>query len=195
MTHLYFCNSPLLCSRNTFGSRNPIFTNTTFLLLLSMANFFNKLFAAAALLASSQLSAQEMNIDMNQKGHAVGENLYGIFFEEINHAGDGGLYAELVKNRNFEEHVVPSGTTYRDGFAVAPHSLNYEHGNYRDWKIRWDMDSLKMDGERECHLRHHRRKPTAPRDSPCHTHPDRKPRSGAGKLRILGYAYHRQRKI
>ena len=36
--------------------------------------------------------------------------------------------------------------TYKDGFAVAPHSLNYEHGGYRDWKIKWDTDSLKMDG-------------------------------------------------
>lgn len=73
-------------------------------------------------------------------------SLYGVFFEEINHAGDGGLYAELVRNRNFEEHVIPSGMTYKDGFAVAPHSLNYEHGGYRDWKIKWDTDSLKMDG-------------------------------------------------
>lgn len=28
---------------------------------------------------------------------------YGLFFEEINHAGEGGLYAELVKNRSFED--------------------------------------------------------------------------------------------
>lgn len=29
-------------------------------------------------------------------------NLYGLFFEDINHAADGGLYAELVQNRSFE---------------------------------------------------------------------------------------------
>ena len=92
------------------------------------------------------MQAQEIYVDLNKKGHNVDESLYGVFFEEINHAGDGGLYAELVRNRNFEEHVVPSGTTYKDGFAVAPHSLNYEHGGYRDWKIKWDTDSLKMDG-------------------------------------------------
>jgi alpha-L-arabinofuranosidase len=33
--------------------------------------------------------------------------LYGIFFEEINHAGDGGLYAELLRNRSFEESSQP----------------------------------------------------------------------------------------
>ena len=28
--------------------------------------------------------------------------MYGLFFEDINYAADGGLYAELVKNRSFE---------------------------------------------------------------------------------------------
>jgi alpha-N-arabinofuranosidase len=28
--------------------------------------------------------------------------MYGIFFEDINLAADGGVYAELVKNRSFE---------------------------------------------------------------------------------------------
>lgn len=99
-----------------------------------------------ALAPAAIMHGQAIEIDLGKKGHDVPKSLYGIFFEEINHSGDGGLYAELVKNRNFEEHVVPSGTTYKDGWAVAPHSLNYEHGNYRDWKIKWDTDSLKMDG-------------------------------------------------
>jgi alpha-L-arabinofuranosidase len=33
---------------------------------------------------------------------AISENLYGLFYEDINHAADGGLYAELVQNRSFE---------------------------------------------------------------------------------------------
>src|SRR4051812_142270 len=35
------------------------------------------------------------------KAH-VQPTMYGIFFEDINLAGDGGVYAELVKNRSFE---------------------------------------------------------------------------------------------
>ncbi len=106
--------------------------------LKSITSFaFLSLWAAAA--------AQQATVDVSKKGNPIDDSLYGVFFEEINHAGDGGIYAELVRNRNFEEHVVPSGTTYQDGFAVAPHSLNYEHGGYRDWKIKWDLDSLKMD--------------------------------------------------
>lgn len=104
--------------------------------------------ALTALLLTSwtAMNGQQITVDLGEKGSNVDESLYGVFFEEINHAGDGGIYAELVKNRNFEEHVLPSGTIYKDGYAVAPHSLNYEHGNYRDWKIKWDTDSLKMDG-------------------------------------------------
>lgn len=40
-------------------------------------------------------------VNTNQKGDALGD-LYGIFFEDLNHAADGGLYPELVMNRAFE---------------------------------------------------------------------------------------------
>jgi alpha-L-arabinofuranosidase len=42
-------------------------------------------------------------VQADQPGVSISSNLFGIFFEEINHAGDGGLYAELVRNRSFEE--------------------------------------------------------------------------------------------
>ena len=107
---------------------------------------YRNILSGAIIVAGLSASAQTIGIDLSKKGHDVPESLYGVFFEEINHAGDGGIYAELVKNRNFEEHVLPSGMTYKDGYAVAPHSLNYEHGGYRDWKVKWDTYSLKMDG-------------------------------------------------
>lgn len=44
-----------------------------------------------------------MNIDATQRGPLTSPYQWGLFFEEINHAGDGGLYAELVRNRSFEE--------------------------------------------------------------------------------------------
>ena len=43
--------------------------------------------------ACSKPDAQ-ISIDAAQRGANVPSSLYGIFFEEINHAGDGGLYAE-----------------------------------------------------------------------------------------------------
>jgi alpha-L-arabinofuranosidase len=41
--------------------------------------------------------------------------MYGIFLEEINHGVDGGLYAELVRNRAFEDSRAPEGYVLRDG--------------------------------------------------------------------------------
>ena len=46
-------------------------------------------------------------INLQEKGAGIAPSMYGVFFEEINHAGDGGLYAELVQNRSFEEHEMP----------------------------------------------------------------------------------------
>ena len=44
---------------------------------------------------------QTFQINTKEKREATGD-LFGIFFEDINHAADGGLYAELVQNRAFE---------------------------------------------------------------------------------------------
>ena len=42
------------------------------------------------------------DIDLSKHGAPISSTQYGIFFEDINFAADGGLYAELVKNRSFE---------------------------------------------------------------------------------------------
>jgi len=44
----------------------------------------------------------ELLIEANQPGAEVKNTMYGIFFEDINYAADGGLYAEMIKNRSFE---------------------------------------------------------------------------------------------
>jgi len=41
----------------------------------------------------------------------VSEDLYGLFFEDINRAGDGGIYPEMIRNRSFEDSLVPAGCT------------------------------------------------------------------------------------
>ena len=50
-----------------------------------------------------------IEIDGNSIGDKIPPSLYGVFFEEITHAGDGGLYAEMVQNRGFEDGTLPSG--------------------------------------------------------------------------------------
>lgn len=95
---------------------------------------------------TAMAQTQPIRVDINKKGAVVSPNLYGIFFEEISHAGDGGLYAELVQNRGFEEHVLPSGMTYKKGRAYAPDAMNYEHRNNRKWNIPWNIEEKKMTG-------------------------------------------------
>lgn len=104
---------------------------------------------AALLLTSAFTTAAQtdpIRIDLGQKGAVVSPNLYGIFFEEISHAGDGGLYAELIQNRGFEEHVLPSGMIWRNGRAYAPDAMNYEHRTNRNWNIPWNLEEKKMTG-------------------------------------------------
>lgn len=69
-------------------------------------NMNKKRLLSCIIAASSLLGAyaQPHTFDVNTKkvGAAVQPTMYGIFFEDINYAADGGLYGELVKNRSFE---------------------------------------------------------------------------------------------
>ena len=76
--------------------------------------------AFALLLAAGSQPQAEITIDVAQHGADIPSSMYGIFFEEINHAGDGGLYAELVQNRGFEDTSVPEGYRVKDGKLYPP---------------------------------------------------------------------------
>jgi alpha-L-arabinofuranosidase len=43
-----------------------------------------------------------ITVDPSTQGAKIDKTMYGVFFEDINRAADGGLYAELVQNRSFE---------------------------------------------------------------------------------------------
>lgn len=61
--------------------------------------------AALTLVAGIALNAQNphhMVVQANKTGAEIQPTMYGLFFEDINYGADGGLYAELVKNRSFE---------------------------------------------------------------------------------------------
>ncbi|CAL9318927.1 alpha-L-arabinofuranosidase C-terminal domain-containing protein [Streptomyces sp. SudanB182_2057] len=67
--------------------------------------------AGAVLLATAGLPAPAhaeevadyaITVDPSATGPAISRTMYGVFFEDINRAADGGLYAELVQNRSFE---------------------------------------------------------------------------------------------
>jgi alpha-L-arabinofuranosidase len=50
-------------------------------------------------LATAQVT---LRVDTERPGPAINPAMWGVFFEDINFAADGGLWAELVKNRSFE---------------------------------------------------------------------------------------------
>ena len=58
------------------------------------------LLLAVGLTATAQTHV--MDVNTKKLGAPVQPTMYGIFFEDINYAADGGLYAEMVKNRSFE---------------------------------------------------------------------------------------------
>lgn len=56
----------------------------------------------AAPLAVGDEPAFRLTVHNDRQGAAFSPTMHGIFFEDINYAADGGLYAELVQNRSFE---------------------------------------------------------------------------------------------
>ncbi|MGJ5895921.1 alpha-L-arabinofuranosidase C-terminal domain-containing protein [Streptomyces niveiscabiei] len=67
------------------------------------------LLATAALPTTAHAAAPTdytITVDPAAKGATIDDTMYGVFFEDINRAADGGLYAELVQNRSFEYSTV-----------------------------------------------------------------------------------------
>lgn len=101
----------------------------------------------AALTLMSGLTAQaqthQFDIQAQKLGAPVQSTMYGIFFEDINFAADGGLYAELVKNRSFEfpyalQGWKPAGKvevrTDNPAYDRCPH---YARMSYSGHKEHW----------------------------------------------------------
>jgi len=58
--------------------------------------------ALVSFAAATLASAATLTVDVAKPGATINPAMWGIFFEDINFGADGGLYAELVKNRGFE---------------------------------------------------------------------------------------------
>src|ERR1700691_6652510 len=58
--------------------------------------------ALAAIVNQTISSAATIEVQADKPGAKINPAMWGIFFEAINFGADGGLYAELVKNRSFE---------------------------------------------------------------------------------------------
>jgi len=67
--------------------------------------------AGFSLFGQSTESDYLIKMDVDKIGSTIQPTMYGVFFEDINFGADGGLYAELIKNRSFEFEYPFTGWT------------------------------------------------------------------------------------
>ncbi len=70
----------------------------------SLGKIFSAFALAAFIVQSSSAQAPKLTLDLTKPGANVSPMLYGLMTEEINHSYDGGLYAELIRNRVFKDN-------------------------------------------------------------------------------------------
>jgi alpha-L-arabinofuranosidase len=103
------------------------------------------LLCLAALDSRAQSPAAHLTIHADQQTSPVSPTLYGLMTEEINYSYDGGLYAEMVRNRTF--HSDWSGVLYwyllENGNAVARMTVDKDTGPSDALKT-----SLRLDVEK-----------------------------------------------
>lgn len=105
------------------------------------------LIASGALVACSPTEESvpvSVTLNVAEKGATVSPSMYGVFFEEINHAGDGGLYAELVQNRSFEEKEMPEGYYVENGRLKPAPVHNHETGRVNHGaSFHWNNEPVR----------------------------------------------------
>lgn len=79
------------------------------------------------LVLSGGTTEYAMTIDQKDKGVDISQELFGVFYEDINSSADGGLSTELVKNNSFENYQNIHATT-------AP----AVKGDQASWKLHWN---------------------------------------------------------
>lgn len=109
--------------------------------------------------ASPCMAQGTLYVDAARRGHDINPGMYGIFFEEINHSGDGGLYAEMIQNRGFEEQTIPGGFHEIAANRIQTDSfIEYNTLTTRQLTWDWDYTAKKMTGwridSRGCEMSH-----------------------------------------
>lgn len=98
--------------------------------------------ASAALSVPAHAGEGAITIDATKLGARVPSSLYGVFLEEISNSGEGGLYAELIQNRAFEDAKIPLGCRVENGRLIPPRTDHYwTPGKPSDWWMPWEVRS------------------------------------------------------
>ena len=99
--------------------------------------------ASAQPLIKNRPASDLITIRLDQPGAKISPTMWGIFFEDINLGADGGIYAELVKNRSFEFNKPLMGWTIKgnkvkegDLLIVNRKTLNSANPRYLHASVR-----------------------------------------------------------
>ena len=86
-----------------------------------------------------------MNIRTKETRFPVASDLYGLFFEDISRAGDGGLYPEMLRNRSFEDSLMPEGCVSEDGGKTFVSPTGWiEEFNNGEGMTQWVKDNVMI---------------------------------------------------
>ena len=114
--------------------------------MTTMDNFMRKILLSVLLVAAFAVSAgaqsHELTIDLKHNGAPVQKTMYGLFIEDVNFAADGGLYAELIKNRSFDFPYPFTGWQFAGNVEVKndgpfERNPNYVRLNGSDHPHKW----------------------------------------------------------
>src|SRR3954468_24058333 len=88
------------CGSKASWSRREIFAHSfiTFMKRSAAICLLVPLLALSAFAAPANV----LTVALDAPAKPISPDLFGIFFEDLNYAADGGLYAELIQNRSFE---------------------------------------------------------------------------------------------
>lgn len=92
-----------------------------------------------------QLGAATLTVQADRPAHRISPTLWGIFFEDINLSADGGIYAELVRNRSFEDSDKPEHWTLLERGAEAKMAINLENPLATDPARTRNRRALRLD--------------------------------------------------
>lgn len=106
-------------------------------------NLIKKITFCGLLLASSLAQAQKttLEVDASKTITKIQPTMFGVFFEDINFAADGGLYAEMIKNRSFEFENPLMGWVQPNSDR---HSFNNQSGIARTIKVLENKTNLNF---------------------------------------------------
>ncbi|MCF3107367.1 alpha-L-arabinofuranosidase [Niabella sp. CC-SYL272] len=102
-----------------------------------MKKIWSLFFIVSATCTAGNAQTKTFRVDVSRPVAAVSPTMYGVFFEDINFGADGGIYAELVKNRSFEFFKPLMGwkveqTPFREGAVTV---LNRKGPNPRFLRV------------------------------------------------------------